>query len=440
MEFDGLKIKSGGQGVQSAHGGGQKEEKKQQKNEYTEADSADYYVSGTEVGGDILQEVKKFREADADDVIYGVYDNADKSLSVKVNDFLIDHSKVALKDKSYFFHMLAVMVDAGIPVVSAVKSLAGRSKNKKFRRILNTIAYNCEEGATLSEAMSRFDDVFDESELGIIESGEATGRLDIMLFKLSSQLDKRHDLYMKLWGAAVYPIAVFSVLLLVAIGMLVWIFPTLLNLLQEGGISSSELPAATKILMGLQGAVTGFWWLILLVIFAGYGFFEMYTKSNYGAVRYDYFKLGLPIVGGLLKKVYVLRVVSILGILIEAGLPVIHALKITGNSIANRIYKLKIQEVINDVRSGGKISDSLVDTEYLFPSEVVQMIRVGEVSANLGKVTEKISDQYQVEIENSLKKLTSVFEPVMILVVGLFVALLALAIMAPIFNLSSTIG
>ncbi len=391
-------------------------------------------------GSDILDKVKEIKDLDNEEVIYGVYNNSNAKWTVRLNDFLIDHSSVELKEKSYFFHMLAVMVDAGIPVVKALKSLALRSKNKRFKRVLSTIAYNAERGATLSDAMNRFEDVFDQSELGIVASGEATGRLHTMLFKLSSQLDARHDLYMKLWGAAVYPIAVFSVLILVAIGMLVWIFPTLLGLLQEGGIGVSELPFATRMLIIVQDVVTNFWWAVLLAGFSVYALFKMYVGTAYGAAKWDYFKLRLPVIGTLIRKVYVLRFVSLLGILIESGLPVIKALTITKNAIGNRIYRLKISEVISDVRVGGKISQSLTDSEYLFPPEVVQMLGVGEASASLGKVSEKVSAQFDREIKNSLKKLTSVFEPVMILFVGISVALLALAIMAPIFNLSTSVG
>ena len=128
-----------------------------------------------------------------------------------------------------------------------------------------------------------------------------------------------------------------------------------------------------------------------------------------------------------------------LGILIDSGLPVINSLKITGNSLAKRVYKLKVQEIIDEVKVGAKISRSLEDSEFLFPSIVAQMLNVGEQSASISKVSEKIASQFEREIDNSLKKITSVFEPVMILFVGVFVALLAIAIMAPIFNLSGTI-
>lgn len=388
----------------------------------------------------LLDGIRKLNPDSGEEVIYGVYNNVDRGLFVRLNDFLIDHSKVKLKEKSYFFHMLAVMVDAGIPLVSALKSLAKRTKNEKFRRVLNTTAYYTEKGSTLSDAMSRFEDVFDEAEIGIVQSGEATGRLHKMLFRLSEQLDRRHDLYLKLYGAATYPIAVLAVLVLVAVGMLVFVFPTLLGLLSEGGLSTGDLPLATRALMFIQTALTDFWWLIILVVFAVFALFKVYIGTTYGALRWDLTKLKLPLIGGLMRRVFVLRFVSLLGILMEAGLPVIEALKITSNAIANRIYRLKLGEVISGVHNGEKISMNLRDTEFLFPAEVREMLAVGEASASISKVAEKISEQYQKEIDNSLKKLTSVFEPLMILFVGLFVGLLALAIMAPIFDLSSSIN
>ncbi|PIZ75284.1 hypothetical protein COY05_04070 [Candidatus Peregrinibacteria bacterium CG_4_10_14_0_2_um_filter_38_24] len=405
------------------------------------ASDTDFVVSGASEGGyEILNQVRNSGAFVSDSVVYGVYNNENAGLSVRLNDFFIDRSSVGLKDKSYFFHMLAVMVDAGIPVVSAIKSLSARTENPRLGRVLNTLAYNCEHGSTLADSMSRFETVFEDSEIGIVRAGEETGKLNTMLFKLSSQLDKNHDLSLKLWGAAVYPIAVVCVLLIVAVGMLVWVFPTLMNLLTQSGVTEDKLPLATMILLNLQRAVTGYWWGILAGGLILYGLFTIYVGSDYGSYRWDYFKLKFPIIGGLLRKLYVLRFVGLVGLLIEAGLPVIRAIAITGGAISNKLYKLKIQEVMVAVRDGRRISDSLGDSDFLFPAEVVQMLNVGEASASLGKVAEKIADQYQREIDNGLKKISSVFEPVMILFVGLFVALLALAIMAPIFNLSNVVG
>ena len=395
-------------------------------------------LAGGEV--DFLKKISKAGNKKRKDVIYGVYDNKSDSITERFNDFLVDHSSVSIKEKSYFFHMLAVMVDAGIPVVHALKAYAGRTSNERFARVLKTIAYNSEHGFSLSDAMVGFQDVFTEVEIGVIKSGEAVGKLDVMLFKLSDQVGRDHDLRMKLWGASFYPLSVLAILLIVGVAMLVWVFPTLLNLLSEGGVGFGDLPLSTRILMHVNNFVTGYYWLILLAIFGMYGLFKAYTSTDAGATAWDYVKIRLPAIGLLLRRYYVLQFVSLMGVLMEAGLPVIQCLEITANAIPNRIFKLKIRDIVENVKKGGKISESISDTEFLFPPEVVEMLRVGESTASLGKVSEKVSVQYQMEIDHSLKKLTSIFEPVMILLVGVFVAVLALAVMSPIFNLGSTIS
>ncbi len=418
-----------------------------QKNPSPSKNSSDEHLSATEYlvvdtfeGKHFLEKIKKIKNTQSEKVIYGVYNNSDKGWTVKLNDFFIDRGKVGLKEKSYFFHMLAVMVDAGIPVVKSISSLSERTENQKFRRVLATIAHDCEHGSNLADSMARFSDVFDEAEIGIVRAGEATGRLHLMLVDMSEQLEKRHDLHLKLWGAAIYPIAVLSVLIIVAVGILVWVLPTLLNLFEQGGVTMESIPSSTRALIFVQNIVVNYWAFILVLLFGAYGLFVLYKNSLYGATRWDYRKLTFPIVGKLLKKLYVQRFVGMLGMLVDSGIPVMKALSIAGNSLPNRIYKLKVQEVIGEVRAGKKISGSLEDAEFLFPSEVVQMISVGEKSASLGQISKKVSNQYRMEIDNSLKKMSAVFEPVMILVVGLLVGLLAMSIMSPIFNLTNVIS
>ena len=128
-------------------------------------DASDYFIKDAGIGGDILKEIKGMKIIETDDMIYGVSDETNRTFSQKIDDFLINHSKISLKDKSYFFHMLAVMVDSGVPVIHSVKTLAGYTENARFRRVLNTVAHNCEVGSTLADAMSRFADVFSEAEV-----------------------------------------------------------------------------------------------------------------------------------------------------------------------------------------------------------------------------------------------------------------------------------
>ncbi len=372
-------------------------------------------------------------------VIYGVYDKARQPLWVRIDDFLVDHSHVPLEEKAYFFHLLAVMIDSGIPLIQSLKMLANRTKNERFRRVLDTCAYNVTQGKKFSETMARFPDVFGEMEVGVVKSGEAAGNLDKMLFRLSDQLDKAHELQTKLITASVYPIVVLIVLLLVAVGMLIWIIPSLVDLLREGGLEDKDFPFSTKFLIGLSAAFTNYWWAIVFVGIIGYMIFRIYTQSDNGRLKWDHFKLRIPVIGQLRRRVLVLRFISMLGILIEAGLPVVQSLKIIATSLNSELYRLKTWEIIGKVQKGEKISTGLAEAPFLFPETVTQMLGVGEQSASIGLISEKIASHYDREIDNALKRLTSLFEPIMIVFVGLTVAILALAILTPIFQLSSLV-
>jgi len=167
---------------------------------------------------------------------------------------------------------------------------------------------------------------------------------------------------------------------------------------------------------------------------------KVYIGSDTGRLRWDLFKLKMPVVGTLLRRMYVLRFVSTLGILMEAGLPVVNALTSIATSLRSEIYRLKVWELISEVQQGQKISAGLADAPFLFPDTVTQMLSVAEQSASMGSISQKIGVQYDREIDNALKRLTSLFEPIMIVMVGVFVALLALAILTPVFKLTQLVS
>ncbi len=387
----------------------------------------------------LLSSISKKGATKKETAIYGVYDNRNASIITKINDFLIDNSRVSLKEKAYFFHLMAVMIDAGIPMLQTLKVLGNKTENLRFQRIINTLAYSTSGGASLSDSMARFSDVFTDAEIGVIRAGEAAGNLNKMLFRLSEQTEKSHDLQVKLVTAATYPVIVLLVLIGVAAAMMVWIVPTLVNLLKEGGLSEDQFPTATKILIGISGFIGGYWWLVVIAIVIIYSLYRVYRGTEIGKFQSDYFKLRIPVVGSLMRKVLVLRFVSLLGILVEAGLPVLSTLQIIGSSIESAPYRVKIWDVIKKVQSGEKISKNLEDAPFLFPETVTQMLNIAEGSAAIGSISQKIASHYDREIDHSLKRLTSLFEPLMILFVGLVVALLALAILMPIFDLTKLV-
>ena len=372
-------------------------------------------------------------------IIYGVYDNSTTGMTARMDDFLIDHTRVTLQEKAYFFHLLAVMIDAGIPLITAMNILAARTESVRFSRILFTVAYNLKQGSTLSAAISRFAGVFSEIEIGVIRAGEAAGNLDKMLLKLSEQLDKSNALQIKLITAAIYPLAVLGVLIIAATGMMVFVIPSLVGMLLEGGLKPEEIPFLTKMLMAISTFTVNYWWAAILGVLVVYFLVKIWAESEAGKYHWDIMKLKFPVVGEMLRKVYVLRFVSTLGILIESGLPGIKSLEIVAQSMSSQMYALKTWEVIARVKNGQKISEALTDSPFLFPETVTQMLSVGEQTAAVGKIAQKIGDHYDQEIDNSLKRLTSLFEPVMIVIVGVTVALLALAILSPVFKLTSLV-
>lgn len=385
----------------------------------------------------LLNGISQRKAKQKETVVYGLYDNRNASFSTKINDFLIDHSKVGLKDKAYFFHLLAVMVDAGIPVLSALNVLNGKTENKRFQRIINTLSHSTSTGNSLSDSMSRFPDVFTDAEIGVVRAGEAAGNLDKMLFRLSDQLDRTHSLQLKLFTAAIYPIFIIGALVTVTTFMMIWVIPSLISLLLQGGLDESQFPFATKVLLAISNFTSSWWWAVILVGAIIYGVFRVYKGTEVGNFQTDYYILRIPVVGSLIRKVLVLRFVSLLGILLEAGLPVIKTLQIIGASINSAPYEAKTREVIKRVSEGEKISENLRKSPFLFPETVTEMINIGEETASVGTISQKIANHYDREIDHTLKRLTALFEPIMILTVGVIIALLALAILMPIFTLTS---
>ena len=230
------------------------------------------------------------------------------------------------------------------------------------------------------------------------------------------------------------------VLVLVASAMLIWVVPSLVNLLTESGMQEKDFPLATQVLLHLSRFLTGYWWAVIIGVFFAVMFFRVYISSDNGKFHWDYFKLRFPVIGSLLRRVIVLRFIGNLGILIESGLPVVQALTILASSTSNELYRLKMWQVIARVQQGEKISTSLSDSSFLFPETVTQMLAVGEQSAMIGPISEKIAEHYDREVDNALKRLTSLLEPIMIVFVGLTVAVLALAVLMPIFNLGQLVS
>ncbi len=373
------------------------------------------------------------------EIVYGVYDNTRLSVWRQLNDFFIDHSRVSLKEKSYFFYLLSVMVDSGVPLIQSLRIVARRTESERLRRVLFTVAYDVEKGKAFADCLARFPDVFEDFEIGVIRSGEVSGHLDRMLARLATEVEDAYDLQSQLWSAAFYPITVFGVLLLVGFGVMTFLVPKILNFSQDLTGSGHPLPAATQALITAQHIVSGYWWLMALGVLAVYGTWNFYVKTGTGKLQWDMFVLKLPIIGMLRRKVYVLRIIRLLAILLESGLPILTTLKMVARSVPNEAYRLKLWDAMSQVQQGGKLHAAFQDSPFLFPEEITSMLAIGEQSATISQSAARAATQYEKEIKYMLKKLTTIFEPALIIIAGVFVALMALAVLMPIFDLTSQI-
>jgi type IV pilus assembly protein PilC len=385
---------------------------------------------------DILSSYGEIRNEEAGHVIYGVTDRSKEPIWVRLNDALVDRSGVPIKEKSYFFHLLAVMLDAGVPMLQGLRILADKSTNERFRRVIATMAHYVEGGRPLSEAMSKFPTVFDEAEIGVVKSGEAIGRLDQMMAKLSKQLERTYNVHLKVRGAMTYPIVVLVVLALATMVVMTMVIPKLEVFFDESGVA---LPWLTEAVLFVSHFVSDFWWILVLgaLIIGVIG--NLFVGTRSGRLKFDYWMLKLPWIGPLLQQSLITKFVRLLGVMASSGLPIHKALKILGDSMGNSLYQMKVREVVHGVEKGGKISENLATTPFLFPSTVTQMLSIGENSATLDQACDKLADHYELEIEHSIKNITTAMEPALIVFAGGAVAILALAILGPVFSLSELV-
>ncbi len=389
------------------------------------------------MGKNLLENLNLDIQQEDKEIIYGVYDNREKNLFVRLNDFFIDHGKVSIKDRSYFFYLLAVMVDAGIPIIQALKILVSRTQNLHFRRVINTMEYGMEhKGEPLHKAMQKFPAVFGDSEIGLVKSGETTGKLDEMLFRLAKQLEQSYELNLKLKSALIYPATIISALIIAAFIVVIFVIPKLKSFFVENHVS---LPMPTQILLSISNFMGNYWWLIIFTTIGAILIGNFYVNTEQGKFKWHYYLLKTPLIGEMLVKISIIRFVRLLGVLVESGIPITQSLKTCADSIGNEVYRKKLLLTADNIAKGEKISDNLDGASLIFPKTLVEMIRIGENSASLDRSAEKMANHFEREIEHDLKNTMAILEPALIILIGLVVVAMAFAIMSPIFNLSNLV-
>lgn len=355
----------------------------------------------------------------------------------KVNDFIINLNKVKLQEKAVFFRLLAVMVEAGIPIIRSLQTLAEQTKkNPKFQRAIYDISLKIEAGESFSGGMEKHPDIFSDAEIGMIRSGEVSGHLNEILRDLAQSTEKNAKTMGKVKGALTYPIVVIVILFIVLFLMMTMVIPQISTLFLQTG---TDLPTITRVVMAMSNFLKNNTLYILLGIAVFAGIFTLWKRTKNGKYQWHNVVLHIPIIGSLVRKSTLAQFTRNLGNLLNAGVSIVQSMNIVANAMKNEVYKRKIKLASDDLRGGIPLAETLRNTKY-FPLMLVNMIEIGEQTAQLEDVCKRLSTFYDEQVDDSVKNLTKVIEPIIMIFVGVAVGGLVAAIMLPIMSLADIAG
>jgi type IV pilus assembly protein PilC len=344
-------------------------------------------------------------------------------------------NRITTRDLGVFTRQFATMINAGLPMVQCLDILSSQMDKPSFKKIVSDVMYDVEGGSTLAEAL-RKQSCFSDLYVNMVEAGEAGGILDVILNRLAVYLEKADALIKKVKGAMTYPAVVMTVCLGASIFMLMFIIPTFAQMFKDFG---GELPLPTKIVMGLSDFLRANWYLLVGAIVGAAYAFRRYYKSQAGRYRVDRVMLKMPIIGGVIRKSAVARFTRTLGTLVSSGVPILNGLEITARTSGNKVIEEAVLKTRTSISEGNTIADPLKECG-VFPPMVVQMIGVGEQTGALDEMLEKVADFYDSEVDTAVGALTSIIEPLMIVVMGTVVGGMLIAMYLPMFKLVTVVS
>jgi len=362
--------------------------------------------------------------------------------AMKLESIFQRFKKVDMRNLAVFSRQFATLIHSGMPMLRSLYALEEQTDDAMLKPAIASLRADVEAGSSLSKAMERQPGVFDPLYRSMVDAGEGAGRLDDSLDRIASQLEKLDALRRQVKSAMVYPAVIFGLALVVMIVVVAVVVPVFVNIFIEiaeeyPGVSS-DLPLPTQITVGVSDAVTKRWYILLpAVIFLSYLFIR-WKSSDTGRHQWDRFKLKIPKIGPVVAKVSLARWSRTFAGTIAAGVPILQAIQISGQTSGNTVISDAMEEVYDSVKRGGSIAKPLEKND-LFPPMVSHMVSVGEDSGQLEVMLDKIADFYEAEVDAQVKGLTSLIEPIMIVVVGLMVGFIVISMYLPIFTLYENI-
>ncbi len=351
----------------------------------------------------------------------------------RLDDWMKSMTKIKMKEKMTFFQLLSVTLNAGVPLIKALRTIAGEIKNVRLRKVTLGLASRVEKGKKLSKAMEDFPKVFSGSQTGMVHAGEVSGKLNEIFEKINHETEKNTKLNSRIKGAMIYPIVVLAILGLVISLMMIVVVPRIGKVFTDAGM---ELPATTQGLIDFSSFMQNYWFFMLLLLGGIVFAIKVIKRTPLGKWYWDIMLLHLPVFGKLFRMIAIAKFARTLSALISSGVSIVKALQIDADAVGNEVYKKRILIAADDVAKGIPLGENLSGNDKLFPSLIVSMVAVGEQSAELAGVMDKIADYYDNEIEVMTQSISKLMEPIILVILGASVGLLVMAIMQPIMSLT----
>lgn len=356
----------------------------------------------------------------------------EKRESEMFRDFTRMWEGVNQKELMVMFRQLATLVGARVPMVSALDTLAEQTNNSYLRMILKEIEDDVEDGASFSESLEKHPSVFTALMISMIKAGEISGSLHKSIEVVADNIEKNYQLSSKIKGALFYPIFVLTTAFIIGFLVITFILPKLTLMIRDLGVA---IPWYTHVLMWVGDFMQAYWWAVLIAIIGVGAFFYYYINTDAGQSDWNRIVLKIPVIGELMRYVYITRFAENLSSLMSGGIPIVKALIIVSDVTGNQVFQGTILRAAEEVKSGGAMSTIFLRSPII-PPIVSQMVKIGEESGSISKVLDGVADFYRSEVDNITRNMTSLIEPVLIVFLGIGVGIMVIGILMPIYNIA----
>ena len=361
----------------------------------------------------------------------------EQSASKSGNRFKLGRRKVKSEEIVVFTRQLSAMVSAGVPIIRALNSMAKYAESATFSKAVEKVASDIEGGESFADALAHHPDIFNDVYVNMVKAGEAAGILDDILKRLALQQEKNSTIRKKVKSAMTYPMVLMGITVLAFFGLMLFVIPSLGETIKDLAGEDAELPGLTQAMMSISQFFVSFWYIIFPLMGVAVWLLLRYIKTPVGKKQFHLLVIRAPILGKIIRKISVARFTRTYSALIGAGVAVLEALAITAKAVGNKTYEESLNKAAIRVKNGEAFSKVIAEDTLLYPPIVSQMLAVGEETGQTDSVLVKVADFYEEEVDTAISGLSSTIEPVMIVVMGSMVGLIAASVMLPITGLAT---